>query len=48
MIGQIFVEPGLSNPKIINKQLENDKTKIIGRNSASYDCKNRPGGERYV
>ena len=29
MIGQIFVEPGLSNPKIINKQLENDKTKII-------------------
>ena len=45
MIGQTFVEPGLSNPKIINKQLEDD---ISGEGRIVYDLRfevNLPDGE---
>ena len=46
MIGQTFVEPGLSNPKIINKQLEDD---ISGEGRIVYDLRfevNLPYGEK--
>ena len=46
MIGQTFVEPGLSNPKIINKQLEDD---ISGEGRIVYDLRfevNLPDGEK--
>ena len=45
MIGQTFVEPGLSNPKIINDQLEDD---ISGEGRIVYDLRfvvNLPNGE---
>ena len=45
MIGQTFVEPGLSNPKIINDQLEDD---IFGEGRIVYDLRfvvNLPNGE---
>ena len=46
MIGQTFLEPGLSNPKIINKQLEDD---ISGEGRIVYDLRfevNLPDGEK--
>ena len=46
MIGQTFVEPGLSNPKIINKQLEDD---ISGEGRIVYDLRfevSLPDGEK--
>ena len=46
MIGQTFVEPGLSNPKIISKQLEDD---ISGEGRIVYDLRfvvNLPDGEK--
>ena len=46
MLGQTFVEPGLSNPKIINKQLEDD---ISGEGRIVYDLRfevNLPDGEK--
>lgn len=45
-LGQTFVEPGLSNPKIINKQLEDD---ISGEGRIVYDLRfevNLPDGEK--
>ena len=46
MLGQTFVEPGLSNPKIISKQLEDD---ISGEGRIVYDLRfvvNLPDGEK--
>ena len=46
MIGKTFVEPGLSNPKIISKQLEDD---ISGEGRIVYDLRfvvNLPDGEK--
>ena len=46
VLGQTFVEPGLSNPKIINKQLEDD---ISGEGRIVYDLRfevNLPDGEK--
>ena len=45
VIGQTFVEPGLSNPKIVNDQLEDD---IAGEGRIVYDLRfvvNLPDGE---
>ena len=45
MLGQTFVDPGLSNPKIVNKQLEDD---ISGEGRIVYDLRfevNLPDGE---
>lgn len=46
MLGQTFVEPGLSNPKIISTQLEDD---ISGEGRIVYDLRfvvNLPDGEK--
>ena len=45
VIGQTFVEPGLSNPKIVNDQLEDD---VAGEGRIVYDLRfvaNLPDGE---
>ena len=45
VIGQTFVEPGLTNPKIINEQLEDD---VAGEGRIVYDLRfavNLPDGE---
>ena len=45
MLGQTFVDPGLTNPKIVNKQLEDD---ISGEGRIVYDLRfevNLPDGE---
>ena len=45
MLGQTFVDTGLSNPKIVNKQLEDD---ISGEGRIVYDLRfevNLPDGE---